>query len=132
MSINDIGKEGERLARLILKDHFRVEKIFQADWLVKANGKWYVVEVKHKEMFSPPPFKGQGLNAYQSDMRLKFQADTGIRCLFLVIDIDGTVYWQWMDELCKTEYFTTKNGIRVFDIRHFKRLPERIRINDSA
>ena len=29
MSINDIGKEGERLAREILKDRFYVDSIFQ-------------------------------------------------------------------------------------------------------
>jgi hypothetical protein len=88
MSINDIGKEGERKARIILKDVFKVDDIFQADWLISVKGKWYVVEVKHKEMFTPPPFYGQGLQAYQAEMRMKFWHETGIRCLFLVIDVN--------------------------------------------
>ncbi|MFA5351563.1 MAG: hypothetical protein WC357_09595 [Candidatus Omnitrophota bacterium] len=60
MSIMEIGRQGEKIARNILKDIFKVDDIFQADWLVKAKGVWYVVEVKHKELFKPPPFHGQG------------------------------------------------------------------------
>lgn len=121
MSINDIGKEGERIARHILKDVMRVDEIFQADWMVKARGEWYVVEVKHTEAFEPPPYRGYGLKAYQADMRLLFYKDMGIRCLFMVIDGES-VYWQWLDVLENTEYFTTKNAIRIYDIRHFTRL----------
>lgn len=123
MSINDIGKEGERRARIILKDVFRVDNIFQADWIVGVNDKWFVIEVKHKEMFNPPPFYGQGLQAYQADMRIKFWRETGIRCLFLVIDsVTGEVYWEWLDKLQETKYFETHNGIRIYDIRHFHKL----------
>ena len=43
MSINDIGREGERLARTVLIERFKVDGIFQADWLVQKNGKYYVV-----------------------------------------------------------------------------------------
>ena len=60
MSINDIGKEGERIARDILKDCFHVDDIFQADWLINKNGTWYVVEVKHKEMFPRRRFTVKG------------------------------------------------------------------------
>lgn len=60
MSITEIGREGEVLARKILKS-WNVDDIFQADWMIRKNGKWFVVEVKHKEMFKPPPFYGQGL-----------------------------------------------------------------------
>lgn len=124
MSINDIGKEGERIARDILKDCFHVDDIFQADWLINKNGTWYVVEVKHKEMFSPPPFYGQGLNAYQADMRIRFWHETGIRCLFLVIDsTTEEIYWGWLDELEQTQYFQTRNGIRIYNIAHFHKYP---------
>lgn len=123
MSINDIGKEGERKARIVLKDVFHVDNIFQADWIIGVNDKWFLVEVKHKEMFTPPPFYGQGLQAYQADMRLKFQRETGIRCLFLVIDINtGEIFWEWLDNLQKTNYFETRNGIRIYDIRHFHKV----------
>ena len=128
MSINDIGKEGERLARQILKER-GCSDIFQADWLVKFPGSddWIVVEVKHKERFRAPPYDGHGLNAYQADMRLKFQKETGIRTLFLVIGADDNrVYIQWLDALHKKtierygQLFETKNGIRIFDLRFFK------------
>jgi hypothetical protein len=120
LSINDIGKEGERIARHILKDTFKVDGLMQADWLCKKDGTWYCVEVKHKEPFQPPPFKGHGLESYQADMRMKLQSETGIRCLFLVIDMDSTIYWQWLDELEKTEHFTTRNGVRIYNIQYFK------------
>lgn len=126
MSINDIGKEGERLARIVLKDWFKVDGIFQADWIVNKNGKYYVVEVKHKEMFSPPPFYGHGLDIRQVKARMQFYKDKDIRCLFLVIDMDGTVYWQWLDELEKTKYLDTKNGVRIYNIEHFVKLPKKM------
>ena len=126
MSINDIGKVGERLARDILKDWFRVDRIFQADWIVKKGGKYYVVEVKHKEMFKPPPFYGHGLDVRQVRARMEFYREKDIRCLFLVIDLDGTVYWQWLDVLENTPYFDTKNNIRVYDIRHFEKMKRRM------
>lgn len=125
MSINDIGKLGEKLARDILKDWFAVDGIFQADWIVNKNGVYYVVEVKHKAMFSPPPFYGHGLDIRQVKARMDFYRNVGIRCLFLVIDLDGTVYWQWIDELEKTRYFDTKKGIRIYNIKHFHRMKER-------
>lgn len=126
MSINDIGKVGEKLARDVLKDWFRVDRIFQADWMVKKDGNWYVVEVKHKEMFQPPPFYGHGLDIRQVKARMGFLEDTGIRCLFLVIDLDGTVYWQWLDVLETTPYFDTRNGVRVYDIKYFTKMKQRI------
>lgn len=126
MSINDIGKEGERLARIILKERFKVDGIFQADWMVQKNGKYYVVEVKHKEMFSPPPFYGHGLDIRQVKARMEFYKSKDIRCLFLVIDLDGTIFWQWLDILEETKYFDTRNKVRVYDIRNFNRLHEKI------
>lgn len=127
MSINDIGKEGEKMAREILKNRFHVDAIFQADWLINKNGVWYVVEVKHKQMFTPPPFYGQGLNTYQADMRIRFWQETGIRCLFLVIDAEtGSVYWQWLDKLQETKYHETRNGIRIYDIDEFVKLRDKV------
>ena len=119
MSINDIGKEGERLARTVLIDRFKVDGIFQADWIVERNGHYYVVEVKHKEMFKAPPFDGHGLNIRQVKSRMKFFHEAGIRCLFLVIDMDGKIYWQWLDVLEKRRKFDTKNGVRIYDINSF-------------
>jgi hypothetical protein len=123
MSINDIGREGERIARDILKDTMGVDELMQADWMFKKNGEWYCVEVKHQDAYDPPPFKGHGLPAYQADMRMKFQKEVGPRCMFLVIDSDGSVYWQWLDVLEQTKFIETKNNHRrIYDIKYFKRI----------
>ena len=86
---------------------------------MEKNGKYYVVEVKHKEAFEPPPFYGQGLDVRQVKARMKFYRCTGIRCLFLVIDMQGRVYWQWLDVLEQGEHFDTKKGVRVYPIDGF-------------
>jgi len=52
---------------------------------------------------------------------MKFYEDTGIRCLFLVFDFDGTIYYGWLDELEKTKYFDTRKGVRVYNIMNMKK-----------
>ena len=121
MSINDIGKRGERLARIVLIDRFKVDGIFQADWIVEKNGKYYVVEVKHKEMFKAPPFDGHGLDIRQVKARMKFFRVLGVRCMFLVIDMTGQIFWQWLDVLEQREKFDTKNGVRIYRLDGFIR-----------
>lgn len=114
MSITKIGLEGEKMARLVLKKMGCVN-IFQADWLIKPDDKWFVVEVKRKERFSPPPFWGHGLDIRQVKQRMAFYRDTGVRCLFLVFDLtDGKTYWQWLDVLEQGDYFDTRNNVRVY------------------
>lgn len=133
MSINDIGKVGERMARDVLKNDFRVDGIFQPDWMIQKRGKYYVVEVKHKAMFEAPPFDGHGLDVRQVNARIRFWKDTGIRCMFLVIDMDGNIFWQWLDVLEKGEHFDTKNGIRVYNLNGFiRRGTYRENINSCA
>jgi hypothetical protein len=128
MSITTIGIQGENIARRVLKEIFGVKDIFQADWLVKVKGKWYVIEVKHKELFKPPPFYGQGLDIRQVIQRMRFYNDTGIRCLFLVIERpNGDIYWQWLDILEETDYFDTRNRIRVYNIECFKKVDRRLK-----
>lgn len=121
MSINDIGKEGERLARKVLIDRFKVDGIFQADWIVEKNDSYYVVEVKHKEMFKAPPFDGHGLDVRQVRARMKFFRRFGIRCLFLVIDMTGKVFWQWLDVLEQGRKFDTRKGVRIYAIEGFNK-----------
>ena len=122
MSITEIGREGEKLARLILKS-LGCEDIFQADWIVKKQGKWYVVEVKRKERFMPPPFEGHGLDIRQVNARLRFYQDTNVRCLFIVFDLtDGNTYWQWLDVLDKGEHYDTKRKVRIYPLTRLIRL----------
>lgn len=123
MSITNQGIEGEKLARKILIDKFFIDNLFQADWIVNKNGKYYVIEVKNKELFEPPPFYGQGLDIRQVKARIKFYKDTGIRCLFLVISKpENKIFWNWLDELEKTQYYDTKNSIRIYNINNFHEL----------
>ena len=123
LSITEIGIEGENLARLTLKN-WGCDNIFQADWLVQKNGQWYVVEVKRKERYIPPPFEGHGLDIRQVKARLQFYQDTGIRCLFLVFDMtDGNTYWQWLDVLDNGEYYDTAHRIRIYPIEKYKCIP---------
>jgi len=125
MSITAQGIEGEMLARLILKDRFKVDNLFQIDWMIIKNGIYYVIEVKHKELFKPQPFYGQGLDIRQVNARMKFFKDTGIRCLFLVISKpENIVYHQFLDVLETTRYFDTKNKIRIYNIKEFTRLEQ--------
>lgn len=121
MSITQIGREGEELARIVLKQ-LKIDNLFQADWIIEKDGKYYVVEVKHKERFTAPPFDGHGLDLRQVISRQKFYQQTGIRCLFLVFDFSGAIYWAWLDELEKTEYHDTRNKIRVYNIKYFQKL----------
>ena len=121
MSITGIGREGELLARSVLIDRFKVDGIFQADWLVEKNGKFYVVEVKHKEMFKAPPFDGHGLDVRQVKARMRFFRATGVRCMFLVIDMTGRIFWQWLDVLERGKKFDTKKGVRIYALDGFVR-----------
>jgi hypothetical protein len=122
MSITEQGLQGEKMARIILKDKWKVDNIFQADWMVLKNGKYYVIEVKHKELFVPPPFYGQGLDIRQVNARMKFYKYTGIRCLFLVISKpDNSIFWKYLDELEETRYFDTRNKVRIHDINFFNK-----------
>ncbi len=121
MNIMQKGMEGERLAMIFIKEHYNCESLFQADWVTKIDGTWYVVEVKRKDLFLPPPFLGTGLNVSQVKSRLEFYKDTGIRCLLMFLNPeDNNVYVGWLDELDKGEKFDTKNNIRIYPLENFK------------
>lgn len=107
MSITEIGRDGETWAReWILSNReiggaWRGDSLFQADWIVQArDGSYFLVEVKHQEVFVPPPFFGHGLPPYQVEARLRFYRATGIPTLLLVRDAEsGSAFWQWLDVL---------------------------------
>ena len=102
-----VGLEGEKIIRDYLKNkniHF-----FQADLMAKIKKQWIVIEIKHQEVFDPPPFKGHGLPKWQIDTRLEFQKETGIAALLFIVDkISKVIYWQYMDKLMKGKQFQTK------------------------
>lgn len=123
MSLNEDGIIGEGLARKLILRRCNPDILFGADWIFKRKSKWYLVEVKYKEMFESPPFDGQGTDIKQIISRLQFQKDTNIRCIFLALDkITKKAYWNYLDDLEKTKYFDTKNGARIYNIKYFKEI----------
>lgn len=129
MSITQIGIDGEKMARLFIKENYSYDTLFQADWLLKIDGSWVVIEVKRKAPFAPPPFWGTGLNISQVKSRLEFYHDTGIRCLLLYFNTkDGKVYTNWLDVLEEGQKYDTKNGIRIYPLDNFKCLGDAPRL----
>lgn len=118
MSITEIGRDGEAKARNLLKA--KGFQIFQADWIGYKNGKYTMFEIKQKERYQPPPFEGHGLDIRQVKARLQFQEKTGIRCCLVVFEI-GTdkIFYQWLDALNDSEYFDTRNRVRVYPLTSF-------------
>lgn len=127
MSIQEEGRKGERLALKILTGIFSVDFIFQADWNFKKADTWYVAEVKHVGLYTPPPYVGTGLKIRQAKARMKYFRETGVRCLLLTIeklkeDKVGDIYWEWLDILEAGEHFDTKDHIRIYPITSFHRI----------
>ena len=119
MSITNDGITGEQLARIILKKHHF--NLFGGDWIIKSKtGNYYLVEVKHKEMFKAPPFDGQGLDLRQILARKEFQEKTGIRTVFLVIDkVTKKTYWNFLDTLFAGKQFQTRHKIVIFPLENY-------------
>lgn len=119
LTIEELGKEGEAQARLLLKKMGFM--ITQPDWLGIKDDKWFQFEVKRKERFTPPPFEGHGLNLYQVERRLDLFKKNNLRPYFLVWEI-GTDIWfgEWLDVLESKEKITTRNKIRIYPLKNFK------------
>jgi len=124
MSITNLGIQGEKKARELILKKIRPEMLTQIDWLAKIKNKWVSFEVKNKERFKAPPFDGHGLPVKQKNYRIELYNDTGIRCVFLVIEPDtDIIYYQWLDVLEKNKnFFDTKQNIRIYNITEFKRM----------
>jgi len=122
MSITIQGINGEQMARLVIKK-WGIDELFQLDWMAKYKDKYICFEIKHKEWFTPPPCRGQGLDVRQVKARIKLYKETGIRCLFMVFPIpeDGYAYCQWLDILESGNPFTTRNRIRIYDMSLFQK-----------
>ncbi len=117
VGITEQGINAEKLGRTWLKNHGH-DNIQQLDWIVKYENKYFIVEVKQRELFKPPPFLGTGLDIRQLKLRKQLFEDLNIDTLLLVF-VDNKIYWQWISNLEKTKYFNTRNNIRVFNIDHF-------------
>ncbi len=117
MTSNEKGREGEDKARRLLKKLGYTE-IFQPDWVFLSN-KWTLLEVKNQDIFLPPPFYGHGLPLYQVIRYLRFQKDTGLRCILMVFD-ENAIYWQYLDVLHSREKYITHTKSRcVYPLYNF-------------
>lgn len=121
MSLNHEGIEAERMAfDLLKKNGYAIQ---QLDWIGKKNGKWTIFEVKHRELFKPPPFHGTGLDVRQLDLRKQLLQDLNLRTYLLVFIKNSTdIYGQYLDILEQGRHIDTKNGIRIYDIGSFIKL----------
>lgn len=119
MSITNEGIEGEKIARIVLKENGF--NIFGGDWIAEDKlGNYYLIEVKNKELYTPPPFLGTGLDLYQVITRTKFLKKTGIRTIIFTRDKKNKIcYWQFLDVLELGEKHNTKNKIRIYPISNF-------------
>ena len=118
------GHVGEWLALDIVKRIFGSEgQVMQVDWIFQKGGDYYLVEVKHQEIFQPPPFYGHGLPKWQIKARLEFYKRTGIRPILLVIEKPKkAVYAQYLDVLNNSNNFIDTKGSsprRVFNIEEY-------------
>jgi hypothetical protein len=118
------GMEGENLIRnyFIKKGikHMQVDLIFKG-----KDGEYKLAEIKHQEIFEPPPFKGHGLPIWQIEDRLKFYKETNIEPWLFVVDKEtNIIYYQSFVKLMQNEYFDTKGKKprRVFNINSFAKL----------
>lgn len=125
------GEYGEEQARLYLKN--KGFNLIQLDWCGFKDGKLTVFEIKYKKRFTPPPFYGHGLDLRQVRSRKRLLEETGLRTFFMVLDKeDGHWYVQWLDVLEKKEYFDTRNGVRIYRLDNFIKMPNFTDHSDSS
>ena len=118
MREEELGKEGENQARLILKSMgFEVQ---QLDWVGIKNGQTTCFEIKKKERFTPPPFEGHGLDKRQIYLRNKLFENTSIRTMLMIFEIpSGRIFYRYLDLLEKGKKFETINGVIIYPLSSF-------------
>jgi hypothetical protein len=121
MGIQSEGIEAEQW----LLNEFRKKGImcFQPDAISFENDEYILNEIKHQEIFSPPPFFGHGLPLWQINARIGFWRLTGIK-VKLIVKEKGTdkIYWQWLDILEAGKHIDTR-GLkprRIYLIDNFE------------
>jgi hypothetical protein len=121
-SIEELGKEGEEKARIMLKKlGFLLTK---PDWIGEKEGKFIQFEIKMKSAaFTPPPFLGHGLDIYQINRRIALQEKHNLKCMVIIFEKDSpNIYYQWLDKLEEGKRFDTRNGIRIYPIEVYNKM----------
>lgn len=115
------GLEGENIIRNYFKKrgikHMQVDLIF-----IGKDGKYKLAEIKHQEIYEPPPYHGHGLPKWQIEARLEFEKVTGIEAWLFIIDkITKEIYYQSLSKLDSGKKYDT-NGTsprRIYPIESY-------------
>lgn len=119
MDIIKQGIDGEQKARRFLRTQ-GITNIQQLDLMIEVERKYYVIEVKVRDLFNPPPFYGTGLDIKQIKLRLQLYKDTGFETILLVLEKNtDNIYMQKLLKLEEGKYYDTRNGIRIYPIENF-------------
>lgn len=123
MSITLEGIESEKKAReILIKLGWQVQQI---DWIGKRDGEWTIFEIKMRELFEPPPFKGTGLDKRQIFLRNQLKEELKLRTMLMIFVKNTTdIFWQYLDILEQGKYFDTKNNIRIYPIENFIKISD--------
>jgi len=124
------GRIGEKIVREYLIS--KGAKFFQIDWMSYEDEEYRLNEVKHQEIFKPPPFYGHGLPEWQIKTRMEFYQRTRIVPYLYVVEKSDYekregYHLIWMQSLITLEmrkYKDTKgmNPRRVYDIDSFEKI----------
>ena len=119
------GYEGEQLIRKVLRDIYKQPNLQQLDWMVKWDDKnYYIIEAKVREMYTPPPFFGTGLDIRQIELRIELLKDLGLDTILMVL-IGEDLYIRKLSELESLppqDKFDTGNRIRIYNINRFEKI----------
>ena len=115
----ELGKEGERQARILLKRlGFEVQS---PDWLAVKDNNWTCFEVKRKERFLAPPFDGHGLDSRQIYLRMRLLFEKDIRTFLMIFEIPTElIFGEYLDVLENGKKFVTMNKIVIYSLESFK------------
>ncbi len=124
------GQIGENIIREYFK--FKNIKHFQIDWMTYEDGDYRLNEVKHQEVFIPPPFYGHGLPMWQIKARIDFFTKARIIPYLYIVEKSDyekkeTNYLIWSQSLIALElgeYWDTKGEKprRIYNIKNFNKI----------
>lgn len=121
VNFEKLGKSGEEKARKLFKQMgFEMQS---PDWIAIKDNQCFVIEVKHKERFQPPPFEGHGLDLKQIYLRNTLYEKTGMRTYLIIFErYTNNIYGNYLDKLECGDYFDTTNKVRIYPLHCFNKL----------
>jgi hypothetical protein len=93
------GNEGEKAIIKILHDLGYTIRRPDLVFFEPRQREWFMVEVKNKEPFTPPPAYMQGIPRSQYEKDMKIYNETKLRTLLVVRGKDNEWLGQFIDEL---------------------------------